>query len=315
MSAGFAATGPYMSNHSNRPDGPLSTGTRSQKSATVKYRAPDKEPNIHLARKRYFEEKASLAREEHDDLRDVSDALIRPRIPSAKMVAARQRTPKADAKSSRIAYIEDLLAAEDIFTHTDFEPAPVQRSINYSQVERGAKVQVAMGKESASRAAVKKMIADKPGVAKALIDKRYEGCNRFIIFFSYYSLDSVSETARSNRYLGPQLQIPWGVRTCKVTHKRDEEDNSDDSVDDMLQAVRRARKRSQGSSSGEAHEDEDHFAHAYMTSTYALPKTAGVVMRRSSAKHVLAPGANFDFIGPQEPVDWARPQLVTSTCH
>jgi hypothetical protein len=72
--------------------------TRAKRGVAVQYRDPNETPNTHLARKRYFEEKASLAREEHDDLQDASDAFLRPHISSAKIVESKPSRHKADAK-------------------------------------------------------------------------------------------------------------------------------------------------------------------------------------------------------------------------
>ena len=86
------------------------------------------------------------------------------------MAEEKARVPFAHGSSNlRIAYIEDLLASENIITpHT----CAHMSAINYSQVEVAPKVRVAMEKEILSRRAVRQMIASKPGVVKALVDKK-----------------------------------------------------------------------------------------------------------------------------------------------
>jgi hypothetical protein len=158
------------------------------------FRAQKEVVNACLLRKRYFEEKAEAAREEHDDQRDASDSLLRKRVPSVFISDAKppinrnyskQSFSSGDEKSSiRMSAVKEILQAEDLWDSDDDRfgaelgkvdesaTAPAVYSVSYSQVETRPRDSVAMAKGVATKQAFEQMLVSKPGVAKAMAEKR-----------------------------------------------------------------------------------------------------------------------------------------------
>ena len=194
----------------------------------------------------------------------------------------------------------------------------------YSQVEIGPRIGVTMEREVKARQEIREMISSKPGVVQALMEKRH------------------AETARSDRFYGPQLPVAWaaspprrwgenggkkvagrgqtgqGQRPYNDEERGESEDSDEESVADMLAEVHKISRsgkeqqlqQQQQQQQEEEKKKEDPHTYAYLTSSLAVPRPAlgGVIMRPPPApkREEREESSKFDFIGPQLPIDWGK---------
>jgi hypothetical protein len=155
--------------------------TRYRAPAPTVYREENHSLHAGLLRKRYFEEKAEIARDEHDDLREASDAAIRPRISSVVIAdekPVRRKESADDKKDLRISAVKEMLESEGLWNSDD--DAEIDRStdrrsvlnVSYSQVESQPRSAVAMSRCGEDHQTINEFLSSKPGVAKAIAEKR-----------------------------------------------------------------------------------------------------------------------------------------------
>ena len=144
----------------------------------------------HLLRKRYWEEKARVAREDHDDCREANQDLVRPRTPIVIMRADEKDSRRRDPVRSIVDEIEEMIG-EDSLEQLKLP----QGDVNYSAIEKRTKCHVRMSSTSARDA----ILRSRPEVLAVVAQRE-------------------KEDARSRRLYGPQLQVPWGSRDDQRSH-------------------------------------------------------------------------------------------------
>jgi len=240
-------------------------------------------PTPQQRRKKYWEDKASDARLDHDDLRETNFSQLLPHAPTVTM-----HKPTAMDWKSRMLLRQRQLEREEEEQRRVYSP---KRQL----VEPRSKAPAGMERQAASLAATKRRLDSKPGVAAVMLDKQE------------------AERAR-DKFYGPQLQVPWGQGGGR-------DGGSDSGEESPTEEVSRLLTRSQGDTHTHARHgkrglegiaDADTTT-AYLRSSLAAPAVrASVVMRPAPdpsaqsrlALHESAPPVH-EFIGPQLPVDWA----------
>ena len=248
-------------------------------------------PTPQQRRKKYWEDKASDARLDHDYMRDTNYSQLLPHAPTVTL-----HKPTAMDWKSRMLLRQRRLEEEEEEQRRVYSP---KRAL----VEPRSKAPAGMERQVASRAATKRRLDSKPGVAAVMLDKQE------------------AERAR-HKFYGPQLPIPWGGVGVG-------NDNGDESPTEEVsrlltrsQSDARPSRRHGKGGIGSAETDTDATL-AYLRSSLAAPASrAAVVMRPApevSNQSLLALHESalptHDFLGPQLQVNWAAESEARDKAH
>ena len=241
-------------------------------------------------RRKYWEDKANEAREEHDDLKVTSDKLIRPRIISTNIQSdAKINTGCSgygkDEKGSKV----DCVLKSRRLQEKQYNCGGVgQYHINYNATEINSHNVVSMSQQVAAQKSTIAMISKRPGVARAIAERKRD------------------DTARGDRFLGPQLPVQWAAPRDICSHAK---------KDFIFENTLRTLSRGDEAEKTKLNQLEDPFTSAFLQSSYTVaPRHKTVTIRPPTPlsqrfsgveTSALIAAANRDFIGPQLPRDWA----------
>lgn len=171
---------------------------------------PESKLSDHLLRKRYWEEKTRIAREDHDECKDTNYDAVRPKTPSFHMRADEKRSRRRAEDKSIIEEIEEALGEDT----SDLS----QPSISYAAVEKRTPCPVRISSSSARDA----LLYSRPEV-RAVVAQR-----------------ELAEHRR-RRYYGPQLQVPWAPEQKGIPHDEDDDNSPTKEVSQILdRGIRRS---------------------------------------------------------------------------
>eukprot|EP01041_Mallomonas_annulata_P003189 gene3189-6290_t len=269
---------------------------QSTSSAIIRQSEPKATPQ--MKRRKYFEDKAKDAREEHDDMREASDSLLKPRTPS--IVIASDKKVGVNWKNRQI--LRERAAEEERIRQLAYD-------VEYGQVEQRPQVRVNMAQEVAVKESLHKRFLEKPGLAEVEAAKFREKTSR-------------------DRFLGPHLQVPWvygankgpgmgvgvGVGTADETALDDGEESP---TEEVMAILRRRGGMDVHDNAAATAKDElfDDTTAAYLKSSYsgALSKREAAATMRIPMPHeernpdlnnISMEFMNRDYLEPQLPIDW-----------
>ncbi len=242
--------------------------TRHQSPVTI-IRDSEAKPSKHIERKKYWEEKARDLRLEFDNLNDINDSLVRPRVSSVTINDHSVRDSVGTWKTKSIVKKRQEEEKRLASLHYD---------VQFDAVEKQPKILVNMPAEERMRQSIQNDIYSKPGVVQVLIEKKE------------------AEKAR-DKFYGPQLPLTWIGRPPSGSGKNDMEND-----DDIKEAMSIITKDDPSHSNKYTSDTSD----AYLQSTYAgyITKNTIDMSKMIDTRADLPEVDDFDYIGPQVPVDW-----------
>lgn len=225
-----------------------------------------------LQRKRYWEEKVKDVRDFHDNMNDSNIDVVMKRQPVATI------TPdvKKGVNHRNRAYIAKLNAEKAMVSRIGYY------DLQYDQTDKKVHVSVAMEKEVQSTKKTKEML-DSAGIVTAAQRREQE------------------RIQRDSRYLGPQLQAPWGKDVLDRDLQRDnvDSDRSDSPTEELNRLLsKKDRERRKHESFGfmapigrQSRIEDDTHTEAFLRSSFAgINNTPGVVLRpptKNDNRHVV----------------------------
>ena len=242
--------------------------TRHQSPVTI-IRDSEAKPSKHIERKKYWEEKARDLRLEFDNLNDINDSLVRPRVSTATINDHSVRDSVGTWKTKSIVKKRQ----ED-----EKRLASLYYDVQFDAIEKQTKVLVNMPAEERMRQSIQNDIYSKPGVVQVLIEKKE------------------AEKAR-DKFYGPQLPLTWIGRPPSESGKNEIE--NDDDIKEAMSIITK-----------DDHSPIDKYtsdtSEAFLRSTYAGYMTKNIIdMSKMIDTRTKSPEVDeFDYIGPQLPVDW-----------
>ena len=286
---------------------------RSTKAAPI-MRPADKAKNVHIERKKYWEEKARDLREEHDELREADDTVVKERVPTVSI----RPDVKVGVTWRNRQILREITAIKHRERQASYDP-------QYTLIERRAEASVHMEKEVAVKESIQKLKTSKPGLLKVVEEKLRE------------------ERAR-DQFLGPQLPVPWFPESYSRVSQRDmpgdeEADQSHEGGDSgvespteevksLLRSRQRRRRRSGRDSEAADYAKDDRLGHdgdidelpdttvAYLRSslTGAPSHKPSVNYRPPSKSDVRAPDLILP-LGGVDPIVVANRPFLTTQVH
>lgn len=226
--------------------GVLSTERRVPASAIYRNTEADSKSNPHLARKRYFEQKARDMREAYDYQHLPDDSMLRPRIPVARVVNTRHdRTRPRSAESDRKDVKSRLIWEID----RALEEEEKKYSINYELVEHRSSTPVNWRAETDARKRTMDHLQKVPRAYQRL-------------------QESAEEAERSKqRFYGPQLPVQWVqdkavLRSQRGRYRESSGSRSNSPAREVLEMLGEVDKRPKP-------DDHDEYTEAFLQSSYS----------------------------------------------
>ena len=244
--------------------------TRHQSPVAI-IRESEEKPSKHIERKKYWEEKARDLRLEFDNLNDINVSLVRPRVSSVAFNDHSVRDSIGTWKTKSI--IKKRQEEEK-------KLASLQYNVQFDAIEKQPKVLVNMPAEERMRQSIQNDIYSKPGVVQVLIEKKE------------------AEMAR-DKFYGPQLPLTWVGRPPSGSSKNEME--NDDDIKEAMSIITKDDR-------GRVDEHTSDTSNAYLQSSYAGYMTKNVIdmSKMLDTRAELPEVDDFDYIGPQLPVDWVE---------
>ena len=256
--------------------------------------ASDVPLTLQQQRKKYWEDKAAGLQEDHDEMRETSLALVRPRTPSVTTIA---KPPTTLDWRSRMVLRERAL--EERRQADAREAHDVERALTALEPARPKSAPL-FSRQVAAAASTRKRITDKPSVQAVLDEKR-------------------EAERRRDKFYGPQLQVAWGEFPQGAGPEGADNDSGDESpTEDLNRLLSRSNNAGAGAGAGESERDT---TAAYLRSSLAAPTArAAVIMRpppepQSRAALCRDPEPEPQFLGPQLPVDWTAATAARDQSH